>query len=82
VDPSGIPDLDLWREAGGGERFELLQTTQAQQVQSRLLCRCTYAGRPFGDTSFVASFGERCVWRHSSRKLTLSGDYTHFLTTL
>jgi hypothetical protein len=27
-------------------------------VQLRLQRRCTYAGRPFGDTSFVASFGQ------------------------
>jgi putative transposase len=48
VDLSGILDLDFWREAGG-ERFELLHATPEAEVQSRLQCRCTYAGRPFRD---------------------------------
>jgi putative transposase len=53
ADRSGILDLDFWRREGGAERWGSLLATPEEMVSLRLLRRCTYAGRPFGDEAFL-----------------------------
>ena len=58
-DRFGILDPTAWRERGGAEGWrELLQVTDSAN-EIYLLKRCTYAGRPFGEESFLAEMEER-----------------------
>ena len=65
ADHSGILDLDFWRQDGGVERWSSLLATPEEMVSLRLLRRCTYAGRPFGDEEFIKALEERFdrTWR-------------------
>jgi putative transposase len=55
-DPSGLLDLQWWRDEGMGPTWhEWLRSAD----QDSELEKCTYAGRPFGDPDFVAAVGER-----------------------
>jgi putative transposase len=67
-DESGALDVDFWRESGGRERWEALLATPESEVRLRLLRRCTYAGRPFGEEDFLARMEERFQrsWRRWS----------------
>jgi putative transposase len=67
-DRAAVLDLPFWTEAGGAERWKGLHASSEELVQLRLLRRCTYAGRPFGEDGFVASFEEQFQrsWRRWS----------------
>jgi putative transposase len=58
-------DMDFWRGQGGASAWRELLATPEELLEMRLLRRCTYSGRPFGEEEFVASFEERFqrVWR-------------------
>lgn len=58
-DQSGVLDLKFWREEGGVERWRELHDQPDDPNQVQLLKRCTYAGRPFGEESFVREIEER-----------------------
>jgi putative transposase len=70
-DSSGVLDLAFWNDAGGAERWTGLHATPEELVQLRLLRRCTYAGRPFGDETFVDALEQRFQrkWRRWSFEL-------------
>jgi putative transposase len=67
-DSSGILDLDFWRQEGGAERWAALLATPEQMLILRLLRRCTYAGRPFGDEAFLKEMEQKFqrTWRRWS----------------
>lgn len=73
ADPSKVLDLDYWVAEGGKERWEVLLAEPEDVISLRLLRRCTYAGRPFGDEAFVERLEERFgrSWRRWSFEATL-----------
>lgn len=75
-DTSGILDLDFWQREGGAERWQGLLAAPEQAMELRLLRRCTYAGRPFGDEEFVKSLETQFQrsWRRWSFEENLSGS--------
>ena len=58
-DPSGVLDLGFWRRAGGAAAWAELHGRSEDAQEINQLRRCTYAGRPFGDESFVREMEER-----------------------
>jgi putative transposase len=56
-DQSRILDLDWWRREGPKNWKDLLEDSQEQQDAN--LRSCTYAGKPFGEESFVSEMAER-----------------------
>ena len=64
-DPFGILDWSEWERLGNAAGWAGLLATPEEREQTRLLRRCTYAGRPFGEEEFLAEmeqqFGRR--WR-------------------
>lgn len=56
-DSSGILDLDWWRREGPRNWKTMLEGADEQQESS--LRSCTYAGKPFGEESFVKEMAER-----------------------
>jgi putative transposase len=58
VDPSDLVDLRWWRDNGGGDGWE--ETLGDEDPEdAKMLRRCTDAGRPFGDESFIREMAER-----------------------
>jgi len=53
-----------WTKTSGPSRVALLATPE-EAMETRLLRRCTYSGRPFGEEEYVAMFERRFqrVWR-------------------
>jgi putative transposase len=64
-DRYSLLDKDFWRESGGAEGWAGWLAPKEESQEIRLLRRCTYAGRPFGEQSFVAMYQEHFgrVWR-------------------
>lgn len=58
-DESRALDVAFWQEAGGAGRWRQLLDEQGDAEQLRRLRRATYACRPCGDESFVATWGQR-----------------------
>jgi putative transposase len=60
VAPERVPllDMDFWKNAGGDEAWRRLHGKPTPVEEVRLLRRCTYAGRPFGEEEFVQQFEE------------------------
>jgi putative transposase len=54
-----LADVETWRQLGGAEAWRSLLATPDELTSLRLLRRCTYAGRPFGDDTFVKSLEDR-----------------------
>ena len=54
-----LTDVEFWQQQGGAEAWRLLLMTPDDVNTLRLLRRCTYAGRPFGDDEFVESLENR-----------------------
>ncbi len=52
-------DETFWQQQGGLEGWQELLSTPEQLLTLRLLRRCTYAGRPFGDDQFIDSMEQR-----------------------
>jgi len=50
-------DMDWWRREGPADWGDLLKGEEAEVEAS--LRGCTYAGRPFGEESFVSEMGKR-----------------------
>lgn len=59
VDRSGLLDVDFFQEQGGVQRWRDLHDEPENPAQVRLLKRCTYSGRPFGEEEFVQEIEER-----------------------
>ena len=59
VDGEGILDLAFWRESGGALAWRELLGQVEEPGPVRLLRRCTYAGRPFGDEGFLTQWEEQ-----------------------
>ena len=75
-DPSGVLDMEFWEREGGRERWESLLATPDELVAMRLLRRCTYAGRPYGDEEFLAELEQRFQrrWRRWSFEVEAPGQ--------
>lgn len=58
-DPAGLLDMRFWEAFGGAESWSELLASPEELIRLRLLRRCTYAGRPFGEESFVQQFEEK-----------------------
>jgi putative transposase len=54
-----LADGEGWRQQGGVEGWRTLLAAPEDGADLRLLRRCTYAGRPFGDDAFVESLESR-----------------------
>ena len=55
-DENGILDMEWWRKEGPNNWEE---TLKIEPEEATALRSCTYAGRPFGDKTFVAALGEQ-----------------------
>ena len=58
VDHSGILDMEWWRRHGP-QRPEESRTDPDDQEKTLHLRRCTYSGRPYGTSEFVAEMSRR-----------------------
>jgi len=58
ADESGVLDRVFWERSGGVETWRSMHTSPPVEEQLHLLRRCTYAGRPFGEASFVTRLEE------------------------
>jgi putative transposase len=58
-DPSGVLDLDFWRKAGGVETWREMYGATDLNHRIGEFRKCTYAGRPFGEQSFLEQMEER-----------------------
>ena len=69
-DRSGILDLDFWRKAGGAETWREMYAAEGIGEQIGQFRKCTYAGRPFGEESFMEQMEERFGrrWRRYAEK--------------
>ena len=56
-DKSGILDMEWWRREGLGSWDEVLKDEEVE-AEARLR-GCTYAGRPFGEESFVSEIAQK-----------------------
>jgi putative transposase len=77
-DTTGLLDWSVWREQGGAEGWSELLTSPEELMALRLLRRCTFAGRPFGEERFVHEVEEklgRCWrrWGFEKRALAAGG---------
>jgi putative transposase len=52
-DGAGVLDGEFWERSGGSATWREMHAAAEQEDQVHLLRRCTYAGRPFGEESFV-----------------------------
>lgn len=57
-DPAALLDMQFWRDYGGAESWVKLLACEGRQYYQELQ-RCTYAGRPFGDASFLRELSAR-----------------------
>jgi len=64
-DGKGLLDWEMWRQAGGAAGWGELLGREEELSQLRLLRRCTYAGRPYGEEAFVREIEEKLQrrWR-------------------
>ena len=64
-DRARVLDRGFWERSGGVDTWSAMHASIEDGPATRLLRRCTYAGRPFGDEEFVggieARFGRK--WR-------------------
>jgi len=58
VDETGILDVEWWRREGRGADWDQVLGQEELDATSALR-RCTYAGRPFGNESFVSAISQR-----------------------
>jgi len=68
-DRSAILDLDFWRKAGGAETWAEMYAAPEMTHHLGEFRKCTYAGRPFGEESFVEQMEQRFHrrWRRNAR---------------
>jgi putative transposase len=67
-----LADVEAWRQQGGAEAWRSLLAAPEEASSVRLLRRCTYAGRPFGDGAFVDSLEAR--FRRKWRRWGFEGE--------
>ena len=48
-----VLDREFWRRAGGVDTWREIHGAAEDGLATRLLQRCTYAGRPFGGEAFL-----------------------------
>jgi putative transposase len=58
VDATGILGMEWWRREGRGGDWDQVLAQEELNATSALR-RCTYAGRPFGNESFVSEMSQR-----------------------
>jgi putative transposase len=58
-DRARVLDREFWERSGGAETWAAMHGAAEDGPGTRLLRRCTYAGRPFGDEEFVAGIEAR-----------------------
>lgn len=58
-DRQHLADPIFWQDQGGPNNWRDLLLTPDEANTARLLRRCTYAGRPFGDDDFTHSLEDR-----------------------
>jgi len=59
LERSRILDMEFWRKAGGKAAWIDLHARELRPEQLQDLRRCTYAGRPFGEESFIEELEAR-----------------------
>jgi putative transposase len=71
-DLSKILDLEFWEQAGGVVTWVDLHAAGERNDEVRVLRKCTYGGRPFGDEEFINQMESRFqrVWRRTGADLT------------
>ena len=71
-----VLDGEFWEAAGGVDAWRRLHGRPDRVQEVRLLRRCTYAGRPFGEEEFVREMEERFHrrWRRSGFELAVTGE--------
>ena len=57
--PKHLLDLDFHLDRGAAPAWRQLLASPRDEENERLLRRCTYAGRPYGDETFIQSFEDR-----------------------
>jgi putative transposase len=64
-DRARVLDMEFWKQSGGIETWRAMHAAAEQTVVTHLLRRCTYAGRPFGEESFLEGLEARFArkWR-------------------
>ena len=64
-DRYGILDREFWEYCGGVAGWREIHGMAEDEAELRLLRRCTYAGRPYGEEEYVAVFEQHFqrVWR-------------------
>ena len=69
-DRSRVLDVGFWQRAGGAETWAGMHASRTGADQILALRKCTYAGRPFGEESFVSALEERFQrkWRRGARE--------------
>jgi putative transposase len=67
-DGASVLDGGFWERSGGGATWREMHAAGEQEDRVHLLRRCAYAGRPFGEESFVVQMEEhfRRQWRRWS----------------
>lgn len=77
-DPSRLLDMRFWEISGGAEMWAELHREHCSEQQVRVLRKCTYSGKPFGEESFVCEMEDRFgrKWRRGLADLS---EETKFL---
>jgi len=67
-DRSRILDLEFWERAGGAATWAEMHGSRSGADEVLALRKCTYAGRPFGEESFVSAMEDRFQrkWRREA----------------
>ncbi|MBL8296093.1 MAG: hypothetical protein JNN08_29895, partial [Bryobacterales bacterium] len=71
-----VLDGEFWEAAGGVDASRRLHGRPDRVQEVRLLRRCPYAGRPFGEEEFVREIEERFHrrWRRWGFELAVTGE--------
>jgi putative transposase len=54
-----VVDLEFWREQGGAERWRGVHERGSSVDEIRLIRKCTYAGRPYGEEEFIEQMEQK-----------------------
>ena len=67
-------DLDFWRKEGGAERWHSLLGLADDYAAICDLQRCTFTGRPYGDSDFIGTWEQRLGRRLQARRWVLRSE--------
>ncbi len=74
-DRARVLDEEFWSETGGAERWREMHDAELGSAEASELRRCTFAGRPFGEESFVQRLETQFqrVWRRVESETMAAG---------